>query len=453
MSQAGRRAAIGLLLSGLASTAWSYTSPAKVESYLDRFRGYSTLTSRAGSTPDAYGVNITTWQMSHGGFSKAKDSSYLHTWDGSSELSSWTGVGGTPLGMFDNNATVMEIQFLSNLYKTTSNASTKAKVKASVRKAVDFVIASQRGTGAWPQVHPKRGNYSDQATYNDNAMVRVMVLVKDILARKAPFDSDILDSATVHPKLRTALKNSVTYALKAQIVNNGAPTVWCAQHDTATYAPVGARSYELASKSGAESAGIVAFLMSWGDQTADVQKAVKGALAWYKKTRVADMKFSSGAFTTSAGASMWYRFYEVANDAYFFCDRAGESTKTQDITKLTEDRRTGYQWAGDYGTALLALESHYLSALGSTSVRSRDASRLLSTRRSGSDLLVRVDGDGIWQARWVLADGTTLSESRLAARGGTLEVAAPSASGRSMGFLVLVDPQGRSETLPAPLVR
>ena len=60
---------------------------------------------------------------------------------------------------------------------------------------------------------------------------------------------------------------------------------------------------------------------------------------------------------------LWYRFYEVNNDNYFFCDRDGASTKTQDFTKISEERRTGYQWAGDYGSALLSAESAYLAAL------------------------------------------------------------------------------------------
>ena len=156
-------------------------------------------------------------------------------------------------------------------------------------------------------MHPKRGNYSDQATYNDNAMVRVMVLAKDIVDGVAPFDSDIVTESD-RTKMQQALNKAVDFALKSQIYNNNVPTVWCAQHDTSSYAPVEARSYELASKSGSESAGIVWFLMNWPDQTPEIQKAIKGALAWYKKTKVADMKYSDGNFVSSSGSSLWYRF-------------------------------------------------------------------------------------------------------------------------------------------------
>ena len=367
--------------------AASYTPPSAAVSALNKYRSYSELTTAAGSMDlDKYTWNLTTWQMSHGGFSKAHASLYVNAWDKSAELSSWSGKDGTPLGMYDNNATVQEMRLLAVRYKATKVDTLKTRFKSSFNKAVDFVINSARANGGWPQVWPKRGNYSDQITFNDNAMIRLMVLVQDIVNKAEPFDSDITD-ATKLAKLQTQLEKAVAYILKAQIVNNSAPTVWCAQHDTSNYKPVGARAYELASKSGSESAGVVWYLMNYSNQSADVQKAVKGALAWYKKNRVADLKFSSGNFVASSGASMWYRFYEVDSDQYFFCDRDGASTKTQDITKLSDERRTGYQWAGDYGSSLLNAESAYLNAIaGISGVSSSSAAVSSSSAKSSSSL-------------------------------------------------------------------
>lgn len=105
--------------------------------------------------------------------------------------------------------------------------------------------------------------------------------------------------------------------------------------------------------------------MNWPNQTEAIQKAVKSAIAWYKKTRVVGLYFNKkqGRFEEREGNVLWYRFYEVNNDNYFFCDRGGASTKTQDFTRISEERRTGYQWAGDYGTALISTEKAYLEAL------------------------------------------------------------------------------------------
>ena len=353
------------LLSGASfALAADYVPPSTAVSKINSYRGYSELTSAAsGMDIDQYTYNMTTWQISNGGFYKAMADKYKSAYT-SGQKSEWRSKDGGDLGTIDNNATIQEMRLLAVRYKETTNSNYKATFKTSFNKALNFILTMQRSTGGLPQVWPKRGNYSDHVTLNDNAMIRAMVTMMDIANRTSPFDSDIIDDATRN-KMKSALDKAVDYLLKAQIVNNGNLTVWCAQHDTANYAPRPARAYELESKSGSESAGVVWFLMNWPEQTEAIQKAVKGAIAWYKKTRVVGLYFNkkAGTFEQRDGNVLWYRFYEVNNDNYFFCDRDGASTKTQDFTKISEERRTGYQWAGDYGTALLSTENAYLTAL------------------------------------------------------------------------------------------
>lgn len=353
-----------LLSGGSFALAADYVPPATAVSKINSYRGYSELTDAAsGMDIDQYTYNMTTWQISNGGFYKAMADKYKSAYTGG-QKSEWRSKDGGDLGTIDNNATIQEMRLLAVRYKETTNSNYKATFKSSFNKALNFILTMQRSTGGLPQVWPKRGNYSDHVTLNDNAMVRAMVTMMDIANRTSPFDSDIIDDATRN-KMKSALDKAVDYLLKAQIVNNGNLTVWCAQHDTANYAPRPARAYELESKSGSESAGVVWFLMNWPEQTEAIQKAVKGAIAWYKKTRVVGLYFNkkAGTFEQRDGNVLWYRFYEVNNDNYFFCDRDGASTKTQDFTKISEERRTGYQWAGDYGSALLSAESAYLAAL------------------------------------------------------------------------------------------
>lgn len=341
-----------------------YVPPSTAVSKVNSYRGYSELTSAAsGMDIDQYTYNMTTWQISNGGFYKAMADKYKSAYSGG-QKSEWRAKDGGDLGTIDNNATIQEMRLLALRYKETTNSNYKAAFKTSFNKALNFILTMQRSTGGLPQVWPKRGNYSDHVTLNDNAMVRAMVTMMDIANKTSPFDSDIIDEAT-RSKMKSALDKAIQYLLKAQIVNNGNLTVWCAQHDTANYAPRPARAYELESKSGSESAGVVWFLMNWPEQTEAIQKAVKGAIAWYKKTKVTGLYFNkkAGTFDKRDGNVLWYRFYEVNNDNYFFCDRDGASTKTQDFTKISEERRTGYQWAGDYGSALLSTEAAYLEAL------------------------------------------------------------------------------------------
>ena len=353
------------LFSG-ASIAWAadYVPPSTAVSKINSYRGYSELTDAAkGMDIDQYTYNMTTWQIANGGFDKAHADKYKSAYSGG-EKSSWRAKDGGDLGTIDNNATIQEMRLLAVRYKETTNSNYKSTFKSSFNKAVNFILTMQRSKGGLPQVWPKRGNYSDQITLNDNAMIRAMVTMMDIANKTSPFDSDIIDDET-RSKMSGALDKAIDFLLKSQIVNDGKLTVWCAQHDTNSYSPVGARAYELPSKSGSESAGAIWFLMNWPNQTTEIQNAIKGAIAWYKKTRVTGLYFNkkAGVFEQRDGNVLWYRFYEVNNDNYFFCDRDGASTKTQDFTKISEERRTGYQWAGDYGTALLSTESAYLTAL------------------------------------------------------------------------------------------
>ena len=347
----------------VSSFAADYVPPSTAVSKINSYRGYSELTSAAsGMDIDQYTYNMTTWQIANGGFYKAMADKYKSAYSGG-QKSEWRAKDGSDLGTIDNNATIQEMRLLAVRYKETTNNNYKVAFKTSFNKAVNFLLTMQRSKGGLPQVWPKRGNYSDQITLNDNAMIRAMVTMMDIANKTSPFDSDIIDDAT-RSKMQGAMDKAIDYLLKAQIVNNGNLTVWCAQHDTNSLAPVGARAYELPSKSGNESMGVVWFLMNWPKQTEAIQNAVKGAIAWYKKNRLKDKAFSKTAgVVDKAGSSLWFRFYEVNSDDYFFCDRDGASTKTQDFMKISEERRTGYQWAGDYGSAILSTETAYLEAL------------------------------------------------------------------------------------------
>jgi len=66
-------------------------------------------------------------------------------------------------------------------------------------------------------------------------------------------------------------------------------TVWCQQHDPITLAPASARNYEMPSKSGAESANIMLFLMDLPNPDSRVVASVHAAADWFKKAEIRDM--------------------------------------------------------------------------------------------------------------------------------------------------------------------
>ncbi|MEI7024822.1 pectate lyase [Paenibacillus sp. y28] len=327
-------------------------SAINTDSLFSGYRDFSDFVTGSLTTDTAYASNIVSWQMPHGGFFKSMETKYSSAWNGTDARSDWKSSSGVELGTFDNEATVKEIRFLADMYKKTGNAA----FKTSVRKAVDFILNSQYSSGGWPQVYPQRGNYSDYVTFNDDAMVRVMVLIDDMINQRYAFDGDILTS-TYRTNLTTALNKGVQYMLNAQIVMSGKRTVWCAQHDPVTFAALGARAYELPSKSGSESVGITAFLMS-RPQTPEIRAAAKSALTWFDTVRVDGTRYvRSGPdfFVSDPASVMWYRFYNLDNNNHFFSDRDG--LKYYNIMDISEERRLGYSWAGAYAKNLLTLAS------------------------------------------------------------------------------------------------
>jgi PelA/Pel-15E family pectate lyase len=310
--------------------------------------------------------NIITWQMPHGGFYKNDRSVYAAAWDGSAARSGWRGANDVELGTIDNEATVTELMFLADVYRRT----TDVKYRDSARKAMDFLLTMQAASGGFPQVYPARvgTTYSNYVTFNDNAMVRVLILFDQAGKQVAPLGGDLF-TAEQHTKMAAAIAGAVDYILKAQIIQSGVKTVWCAQHDPVSYVPRGARSYELPSKSGQESVGVIAFLMTQ-PQTAEIKAAVQAGLAWYESDAV---KVPNTAYVSRpdnstddmynpiqarAGSTMWYRFYDLDQDVGFFSGRLPTENppgagKQYDIMEIEAERRYGYQWGGSYGTPLI----------------------------------------------------------------------------------------------------
>ena len=232
-------------------------------------------------------------------------------------------------------------------------------------------------------MYPARGKYSDYVTFNDDAMVRVMVLADDMINNRYAFDTDILTS-TQRTNLQTALDKGIQYILNSQIVMNGELSVWCAQHDPITYAPKGARAYELPSKSGKESTGIIAFLMS-RPQTPAIRNAARNALRWFDTVRVDGMAYDGDGpvfFVSNPSKTLWYRFYNLADNNYFFSDRDG--LKYFDIMDISEERRLGYSWQGSMGrTAEAGCNERLLYIEKNDSISWSEAFTLTSPHQGG----------------------------------------------------------------------
>ena len=92
---------------------------------------------------------------------------------------------------------------------------------------------------------------------------------------------------------KNAFWKGIDCILKTQIIVKGRPTVWCAQHDENTFLPAKARSYELPSFSGGESAGILNLLMEIPNPSPAIIKSVQGAIEWLDAHRIKNIRWES----------------------------------------------------------------------------------------------------------------------------------------------------------------
>ncbi|CCX64942.1 pectate lyase [Prevotella sp. CAG:1058] len=258
----------------------------------------------------------------------------------------------------DNKATTTEITYLARLY----NATGQKKYLDAVVRGFGYMFEAQYGNGGWPQFYPLSEGYYTHITYNDDAMVNVLKLMRDAMKGKDPFGC-LPDS--VKAAAAVSLDKGVDCILKTQVVQDGRPTVWCAQYDENTLKPAKARAYELVSLSGQESDDIVLFLMSLSKPSPEVRRCVEDAVAWFRKTMIKGMRMEK--FTNTDGKSdvhlvpcpqgdtpcqpLWARFYTIDGNRPFFCDRDG--VMRFDLSEIGYERRNGYRWYNSDGMKVL----------------------------------------------------------------------------------------------------
>jgi PelA/Pel-15E family pectate lyase len=255
----------------------------------------------------------------------------------------------------DNNATVREIRHLAKAFNDTKNE----KYKESAEKAIAYLLKMQYENGGFPQFYPDTSNYRKHITYNDNAMIRVLELLKDVSEAKNAFENV---GNTYREKAKNAVERGIDCILKTQIVADGKLTIWCAQHHYQTLAPVKARAFELASYSGSESVDIIEFLMKLDKPTPSVKKAISSGVTFFeavkitgfKTERIKDATLTRGEdviVKPEPNAVMWARFYDLDTQKPFFCGRDGIKKAT--LAEIENERRAGYAWYGTWAADLL----------------------------------------------------------------------------------------------------
>lgn len=279
-------------------------------------------------------------------------------------------------GTIDNGSTTTEIIYLSKMYNVVRDE----KYKKAALKGIEYLLEAQYENGGWPQFYPNAKGYARHITYNDNAMVNVMRVLQDI------FEYDPLYwyvPTSLREKAKTAFDKGLQCILATQVVQDGKPTVWCAQHDFETLAPAKARAYELPSLSGQESDNIVLLLMDIPNPSPEIVAAVENAIAWFEKSKIEGIRLEY--YRNDEGKRdyrvvacekcpvLWARFYELDTNRPFFCDRDG--IKKYDVSQIGHERRTGYSWYNNDGRSVLARYKMWKREMGDKMARPQGAKR------------------------------------------------------------------------------
>lgn len=251
----------------------------------------------------------------------------------------------------DNGATTMQMVFLARLYQATRDH----RFRDGFRRAVDYLLSGQYENGGWPQFWPHPRGYQVHITYNDDAIVNTLRMLRDIAEQRVPYGGNLTEK-NQRRRAQQAFDKGIECILATQIVVDGEPTVWCQQHDHVTYKPAPARAYELPSFCSQESAGLVELLMQLPHPDERVKRAVHGAMQWfdtYKLTGVRVVRTGSWGqpdrdtrLIESPGAGpLWGRFYDLKYCEPYVCDRDGLPRRR--LEDIGPERRNGYAWYGD----------------------------------------------------------------------------------------------------------
>lgn len=257
----------------------------------------------------------------------------------------------------DNGATYTQLRLLL----LVDAAQTAPRYRAAITRGVDYLLKAQYANGGWPQYFPLRPGYYTRITFNDDAMVGVLKLLREIARGELP-------SAWFAPAERercaAAVRRGIACILRCQIVVNGVKTAWCAQHDELTFEPAPARKYEHISLSGSESVGVVRFLMGEENPSPEIIAAVEAAIAWFEAAKLTGVREDHPAnpalphkhdrilVPDPAAPPLWARFYEIGTNRPIYGGR--DTVIRYNLAEVEPERRGGYRWHLDDPAVLIS---------------------------------------------------------------------------------------------------
>ena len=285
------------------------------------------------------------YQKENGGWEKNIDMALMLTKKERDNLAATR--GDTSETTIDNRATYSQTAYLgrvitASLLKTQPPANLR-KYKDAFNKAVDYLLESQYDNGGFPQYYPLKKGYYTHITFNDDAMIGVLDVFRDIA--NAEEDYKFVDGVR-RAKAAAAVAKSVALILKLQVEIGEKKAIWAQQYDETTLKPAWARKYEPPCLASSESVGVVRFLMR-EKATPEIVAAIESAVKWFDANKLNGIRWEKKrsenvVVADKTAPPIWARFYEFETMKPIFLGR--DSIIKYDVSEIEAERRNGYAW-------------------------------------------------------------------------------------------------------------
>jgi PelA/Pel-15E family pectate lyase len=240
----------------------------------------------------------------------------------------------------DNGATTTQLRYLAKVV-TAKNIEAH---KTAFLKGLDFLLGMQYENGGFPQYFPLRKNYSREITFNDNAMINALRILRDVAKKKEDY---LFVDEERRLKAEKAVERAIPLILKTQVEVGGKKTVWAAQYDEVTLKPANARKFEPAALTASESVGVVRFLMLDATPDEATIEAIEAAVEWYRVNKIEGIRWerkkgASAVVKDKNAPPIWARFYQMETMKPIFIGR--DAVIKYDVMEIDAERRDGYAW-------------------------------------------------------------------------------------------------------------
>ncbi len=256
----------------------------------------------------------------------------------------------------DNRTSYTQVAYLAKVITAsmlkTALPTNFLKYKDAFNKGLDYLLSSQYENGGFPQFFPLKKGYYTHITFNDDAMIGVLRVLRDI-TNKAN-DYRFIDEDR-RARAEKAVAKALPLILKLQYVDSGKKTAWVQQYDEVDLKPAWARKFEPPCLTSSESVGIVRYLME-EKPTPEIVAAIESAIEWFKSTEINGIRWEringeNVVVKNKSAPAIWARFYEFGTMKPIFIGR--DSIIRYDVSEIEAERRNGYAWYGTWATDLL----------------------------------------------------------------------------------------------------